>query len=73
MYFDSEKEYCKYCSDVIDSHTYHSNNGFCNDCANHTEECEGCGDIFHRDELINCMCENCYDAYRDELYDEDEY
>ena len=73
MYFDSEKEYCILCSDVIDSSTYHNNEGYCNNCFEQLEECEDCGELFHQEYMICGRCENCYNLYRDEMYEEDEY
>lgn len=37
------------------------------------DECIDCGDIFHKNELINGRCPNCYDIYRDELCEDDDY
>jgi hypothetical protein len=71
VYFDNEKEYCNLCSDVVDSETYLENEGFCDDCKKCAETCDECGDYFHIGEMINHMCENCYDLYRDELHEED--
>lgn len=67
MYFNDEKEYCILCSDVIDAETYYTNEGYCDTCCLGIETCEDCGDHFHRDELIDGICEDCHDIYRDEL------
>ena len=70
MYFNYEKDYCKICSDVVDTDTYLSNEGLCNECFKYTETCEECGELFHLEYMVNNMCENCYDNYRDELEEE---
>lgn len=74
MYFDNEKKYCSLCSDVVDSTEYYENEGFCKSCfEQYIEECEDCGELFHEEYMICGRCENCYDLYRDEMHEEDEY